>query len=288
MTKPIGNVANDLRVKLTPTMATQLLEHNNLNRPLSDAHVSRIARQIIDGKWRFNGDTIKIADSGDVLDGQHRIWAVIEANIAVETIIVSGIPKDAFSTIDTLRKPRNGGDVVALAGQVRYRTITANALAWLIRWQRGVLERYKEPINRIENSDIEEAFKAHEKGIIRAVERAVSIRKVANPSLMGFIYYIASNQNPELAEQMMASLDNPGRLPQSHPLFQLRIYYTNQAMNHRATKDPLVSIALTFKALNAAFRNQDLKQLKWLNQGTKPEAFPVLRIDAAPKQRKAA
>jgi hypothetical protein len=272
-------------VLLTPELATELLEHNTWNRPISDAHVKRIAKQITDGRWRFNGDTIKLSTEHDVLDGQHRCWAVVETKIPVDTIIVTGIDKAAFATIDTLRKPRTGGDVIALSGQTRHRSVTAQALAWLLRWQRGVLERYKEPVHRIENSDIEEAFATHQKGIVRAVERAVGIRKIANPSLMGFIYYIASNQNPELAEQMMASLDDPGRLPQQHPFYLLRSYYT--AFTGRLQKDPLVSIALTFKALNAVHRGQTLKTLKWQSQGSKPESFPALSITAKAKKEAA-
>jgi len=52
--------------------------------------VERIAKQIRQGKWKYNGDTIKIAATGDVLDGQHRLWAIIESKTAVETVIVYG------------------------------------------------------------------------------------------------------------------------------------------------------------------------------------------------------
>src|SRR5215471_7565954 len=92
---------------LSPERAAELLEHNSYNRPLSQPHVERIARQIRDGKWKFNGDTIKISTNGDVLDGQHRLWAVLEAKKAIETVIVYGIERDAFATIDTIRKHRS-------------------------------------------------------------------------------------------------------------------------------------------------------------------------------------
>lgn len=269
------------RVSLTPELAGHLLEHNKINRPISDGHVQRIARQIIDGKWRFNGDTIKIAESGDVLDGQHRCWAVIEAKQPVDTIIVSGIERDAFATIDTLRKPRSGSDVIALNGQELHRNTIAGTLSWLIRWQRGVLERWREPTNKVENADIEAAFQAHNKGIVRAVERSMTIRRIANPSIMGFVYYIAANQNLELGEQLITALDSPGRLAQTHPFFQLRSYFLNQGP--RGRKDPLVTIALTFKALNAAYSGTPVKQLNWKSQGKLTEDFPKLKISGKPK-----
>ncbi len=157
-------------ITLTAALATRLLEHNTLNRPLSDRHVQRISRQIITGKWKFNGDTIKVAKGGDVLDGQHRLWAVIEAKKSVKTIIVYEIEPDAFSTIDTIRRMRSGGDVLALSGVTQYRVPIATALAWMLRWQQGVLESFKAPQNRIENSDIEKAFSGHP-GMVLSVER---------------------------------------------------------------------------------------------------------------------
>lgn len=260
---------------LTPEMASGLLEHNSMNRPISDQHVQRIARQIIDGKWKFNGDTIKVANNGNVLDGQHRCWAIIEAKRAVETIVVRGIEPDAFATIDTLRKVRSGGDLIALKGQERHRSIVAAGLTWLLRYQRKVIEKHREPTNKIENNDIEAAFDVHGKQFVRAVERAMAIRRVASPALMSFLYYVATNQNAELAEQMLAALDNPGRLSQSHPFFHLRQYFLN---NKKERRDPVVSIALTIKALNAAFRGESIKALNWKSQGQRVEEFPTLLI----------
>lgn len=261
-------------ITLTPEKATELLEHNQLNRPLSDQHVKRIAAQIISGKWRFNGDTIKIASTGDVLDGQHRLWAVIEAKKAVDTVLVRGIDREAFSTIDTLRKPRSGSDVIALSGHPRHRQITAMALTWLLRWQKKCLEDYKAPQHRIENSDIEQAF-ADNAGILRAVEEAQKLRGLANASLLAFFYYVLTNRNPDLAERLLTTLHNPAGVALSDPFFRLRSYFTN---NTERRKEPLITIALMIKAANAAHLEQKMQTLSWKSQGNSPEAFPILKV----------
>lgn len=272
--KPAKPVHRLETVVLTPEKATELLEHNGLNRPLGDLHVKRIAAQIIAGKWRFNGDTIKVADTGDVLDGQHRLWAIIEAKKPVETIVVYGIAREAFSTIDTLRKPRSGGDVIALNGHARHRNIIAGALSWLIRWQRKVLVEYKAPQNKIENSDIEEAFAENPK-IIQAVETAQRLRGLANPSIMAFFYYVLINRDAELADRMIATLENPAGVSVNDPFFRLRTYFT---ADHHNKKDPLVTIAIAIKAANAASADEKVKVLNWRNQGKAAEAFPALKV----------
>lgn len=262
------------KILLTPQRALELLEKNLLNRPTSDQHMARIARQITAGKWRYNGDTIKIAVNGDVLDGQHRLWAIIEANMAVETVIVYGIAREAFSTIDTVRRLRSGGDTIALSGQRLYRNQIAGALGWLLRWERGTIETYRLPAHRIENSDIEAAYAEHP-GIERAVGRAMKARLVANPAITGFAYYVMSTKNPHIAETFIEVLINPVATPATHPFFLLRAYFLE---SKQKVKDPIVSIALVFRAANFVAGGREVAQLRWVNQGQKPEPFPVLDI----------
>lgn len=271
--------ANSAKIRtllLSPEKAVELLEHNTQNRPLSGQHVQRIARQILDDKWRFNGDTIKVSKTGDVLDGQHRLWAVVEAKKPIETIIVYGIEREAFATIDTVRKMRSGGDTLALSGATRYRNITAGALQWLLRWQRGTLEDYRAPQNKIENSDVETAYESNPQ-MIRAVERAVKLRSLTNPSIMAFVYYVLTNWNEELAERMMMTLDDPANVGVNDPFFRLRAFFT---ADHHKKKEPLTTIALCFKAANAAARGQKIQVLNWRNQGTRAEGFPKLEVKA--------
>lgn len=260
-------------VTLSPEMAAELLEHNQLNRPLNQQHVNRIARQITGEKWKFNGDTIKIAKTGDVLDGQHRLWAVIEAKKPIETVVVRGIERDAFATIDTIRKTRSASDTLALAGATRYRNIAGEALKWLLRWQRNILEDYRAPQNRIENSDVEAAFQKHPQ-IIRAAERAARLRGLGTPSIIAFVYYALAG-NEVLAERMMNTLEDPSGVGVTDPFFRLRAYFT---ADHHKRKEPLVTIALCFKAANAASTGQRIQVLNWKSQGRTVEAFPKLNV----------
>jgi hypothetical protein len=261
------------KVTITPEDASQLLEANSNNRPLNEQHVKRIARQILEGKWRFNGDTIKISSTNDILDGQHRLWAIMEAKIPVETIVVRGIEPDAFSTIDTIRKSRSGSDVLALVGVSHHRSAISTGLQWLIRWQRKTLENYRAPQNRLENSDIELAFKDNP-GIARAAERSTRLRSVFNPGLLTFFYFVLTNRNPDLAERLMYTLENPSGIGMDDPFFRLRAYF----LNPNSRKDTLVSIALMIKAANAAHKKKDVKVLNWRNQGTFAEPFPTLDV----------
>ncbi len=260
-------------VTVSPEDAMALLESNGSNRPLNDQHVRRIARQIVDGKWRFNGDTIKISSTNDILDGQHRLWAIIEAKTPVETIVVRGIEPDAFATIDTLRKPRSGSDVLALLGATSHRSTISVALQWLTRWQRKCLETYRAPQNRIENSDVEQAYRDNP-GIARAAEMASRLRGLANPGMIAFFYFVLTNRNPDLAERMIHTLENPAGVGVNDPFFRLRAYFTSAV----ARKDPLTTIVYMIKAANAAYDGREIKTLNWRSQGSFAEPMPALNV----------
>lgn len=259
-------------VTLTPEMAINLLEANQHNRPLSDPHAQRIAAQIAGGKWKFNGDTIKVAENGDILDGQHRCWAVVYAKTAIETVIVRGIKADAFATIDTIRKPRSGADVLALHGAKRHGSVIAGAIGWLIRHQRGVIPTYRTRENKIENSDIEDYFVANPE-VAASAEAASPLRNMKASTLLTFGHYLIGNRNPDLANAMIEGLRDPTKLPTTHPFFRFRVHLLGEQR-----RDPVATIALMFKAANAAAKDTQMQYLVWRSQGEHPEQFPVLDV----------
>lgn len=260
---------------ITPEMADQLLTHNRNNRPISDQHVRRITEQIIAGKWKMNGDTIKISDTKNVLDGQHRLWAIVYAKTPVESLVVEGIPEDSFDTMDTIRRGRSGADVIALQGASVGRGTVAGALMWLLRIQRGTVPEYRRPEFRIENSDVRDAYVVHGKGLERARERVARLTGLGSKPLLCAMYYWLTNRDAFLAERMVTTLENPAQASLNDPFFRLREYFVGR---RDAIMDPVVTIAVIIKAANLAKRGEECKILRWQGQGNHPEAFPVLEF----------
>jgi hypothetical protein len=106
-------------VSVTPAMAKSLLGGNDKNRNLVDQRIGAMASQMKAGLWRLNGETIIVGSSGRLLDGQHRLAAVIVANVDVTMLIARGAPDDVFDTIDVGRT-RKTSDILGMAG-VRHR-----------------------------------------------------------------------------------------------------------------------------------------------------------------------
>lgn len=100
---------------ITPEIAASMLAKNRSNRNLNTKHVNFISAQITNGYFRLTGDTIKISKEGVLIDGQHRLTAIVHANIPVSCAVARDVEMEAFEVIDT-GKVRGAADVVAISG----------------------------------------------------------------------------------------------------------------------------------------------------------------------------
>jgi hypothetical protein len=103
--------------KITPEIAGLLLRKNvENNRTLMPSVVSKYAQLMKVGQWDANtGDTIKISDDGFVLDGQHRLYAVVKSGVTIYSFVAYGLSKDSFRNID-IGKSRKTADALHFSG----------------------------------------------------------------------------------------------------------------------------------------------------------------------------
>ncbi len=92
---------------ITPKIALAMLGQNKKNRNLAKRTVTNYANQIKKGQWKLNGDAIRFAEDGTLIDGQHRLSAIIEAETPVKMSVIRDLPKDVIKTLDIGRKRTN-------------------------------------------------------------------------------------------------------------------------------------------------------------------------------------
>lgn len=99
------------REKITPERARVLLSKDYpKNRRIIISRVLEYASDIKSGKWDSNiGDPIRISDTGYLLDGQHRLSAVVEAKRPVWFDVIYGLPEESFVRIDNGMKRQTAG-----------------------------------------------------------------------------------------------------------------------------------------------------------------------------------
>lgn len=117
------------RERITPEYAKFLLETNTEgNRNISVRRVQMYEHDMLSGAWMDNGETIKIDKEGRLIDGQHRLKAIMLSGVTLWLWVARGVPNDAFDTIDVgfTRTPRQ---IFKMSGDALKANRTIAALA---------------------------------------------------------------------------------------------------------------------------------------------------------------
>jgi hypothetical protein len=102
---------------ITPEIAKKMLEVNRHNRGISWEKVHQYARDMKAGKWYLSHQGIGFGKDENLIDGQHRLFAVIEAGVAIETQVTHGLDRETQEVIDG-NLPRRDHDKITFGGNI--------------------------------------------------------------------------------------------------------------------------------------------------------------------------
>lgn len=119
---------NTVTEEITPAIAQVYLQTSLGNRPTSDSTVLSYANTMRKGKWMLNGMCIIFDSEGHLIDGHHRLLAVIKAGIPIKFDVARGVPSDAFTTYDCGRH-RTLGQLIAIQGSKNYNVVASIVVA---------------------------------------------------------------------------------------------------------------------------------------------------------------
>lgn len=147
--------SNQSLIYFDPPMARRILASSNIrNRPLSDNYADRLMKEMISGRWQYNGEAIKFSTDDVLLDGQHRLTAlsrVPDDSFSIPFLVVQGLPVESQDTMDQ-GKSRTARDQLNIDGLTCDRNI-AGAVRVYLDWQNGHL--FRDRINnRVTNTEV--------------------------------------------------------------------------------------------------------------------------------------
>lgn len=85
---------------ITPEIAANYLRNKAINRGIKHAVVARYRRDIERDNWRLTHQGIAFNVAGQLIDGQHRLSAIVESGIAVCMVVTRGVPDEAQHVMD--------------------------------------------------------------------------------------------------------------------------------------------------------------------------------------------
>ena len=144
---------------ITPAIAKDLLDHHNKsNRKLRPSYVQKLADEMAAGRWQDHHQAIGFDKDGDVIDGQHRLAAVVASGKPQRFLVVHAVPTEAIGVIDS-HSHRSTKDALRLVHGIEASDRAVSCAMYVD--SRGALVR-KLPAERIE------CFLKHKKLVERA------------------------------------------------------------------------------------------------------------------------
>lgn len=124
-------------VTFTPEQAQYILEHFNpsTNREQRLNNIRQYATSIKTGRWELNGEPLIFSKDGHLLDGQHRLFACVQAGMPLTTFCVFNISPKTFGSMDT-GSNRSVANAFQTEGIRNYK-IAANIVSKVMSMRKG-------------------------------------------------------------------------------------------------------------------------------------------------------
>lgn len=197
---------------VAPAKAKEWLEKNPKNRNLSKRTVSRYARDMVNGAWKFTAAPLLFNGNGDLIDGQHRLAALIKADKTLDFLIVQGMTLSVQEAIDQGRN-RSAADHLSLRDFKQAVRLAASARMLLrIKYNNaeGSGNRITtRPTGMPTNAEVLALVDRHPR-LAESVEAIGNTVIGVHPSMMGALHYIGSKllDDPDTADSFMAVFAN--------------------------------------------------------------------------------
>lgn len=102
---------------VTPELAAKWLACGiTPQRSVKQGRVLRYAREMTAGRWRLTHQAVAFNAEGQMIDGQHRMLAVIRSGVGVPIAVAWSAPGDSIDCVD-LTQERSAADIFRIQGR---------------------------------------------------------------------------------------------------------------------------------------------------------------------------
>lgn len=106
-------------MEISPALATKWLENNFRNRPVKEDVVHAYARDMRAGVWVATHQGVAFSDADELIDGQHRLLAIVAAGVTIRMMVTFGLPAKIEGTAMTTMDCVDRGRTRSVADQLK-------------------------------------------------------------------------------------------------------------------------------------------------------------------------
>jgi hypothetical protein len=213
-------------IDITPEMAKEILDADTYNnRPLSKTNVNFLVKEMEIGNWLFDGSPIRFNQNNELIDGRHRLTALVKANKTYKFSVIRGLDNESFKVMDTGDK-RDGADMLAIAGVKNY-CQTAAVIKTIFGFRKNLFSHNRSTIRTLSNADILEYYDllGEEGNIDGSITFGLHYYKkyaICNATTLSSFHYLFSLINKEDADIFIHKLSSGEMLEANSPIAILR------------------------------------------------------------------
>jgi hypothetical protein len=265
--------------QFSPEEAKELLKTKNIgNRPVNTARVEGYARDMKSGNWLLSGETIIFDENGNIMNGQHRLLACIEAKTPFKSYVVRGVPRAHFSVLDT-GFTRPFSQVLEIGHYITADQLQSHAASADIAAVTRMLERYERfgrnaaylRTGTPTRSEQLAVYNANKLAIEESILQGQRSKKLMPVATGAFLFFVFVRQDADKALQFWQDLTvgMEASLAEDNPAYVLRKKLLDNAAS-RAKINQSDKIAYAFMAWNAYKANRGIRQLSRRNDQPYP------------------
>jgi hypothetical protein len=274
---------------VTPKMARKWLEASEgfQQRGMRERLVAKLTHAIESDQWQITHQGIAIAEGGIVLDGQHRLTAIVRADMPVQMMVTRDADPAMFGVIDT-GTARTPADSLRIAGYKNTNVLAAVVRALIVYEQVAGTQasNWKDHDRAVTTGDllswleVPEQHDAAQQAIVDANRAAGSIARhgATSPLATALLYVMTqpTDITPTIRSEFYQRLADGVLLGPRSPILSLRRWLIGDSgyILVPSSQRRILTIANTIKAMNDyALGNE--RALTVFRLGSEPLPKPI-------------
>jgi len=285
----VGDIISETRViNLDTRLAEYMLLRNDNNRPVSQTAVAKYAKAMVSGEWSWDGAAIAFDRHGRILNGQHRLLAVIKSGASIPMAISTGYDSSVFATMDIVNT-RKAADALAIKG-VPNATLMARTVMFVHKFGQGVIginasSPDRNGVNAKDGLSVNQILDIVDTDVLftdaiafyERVKPWVQPSGLIGPQVITGFHYLLTKANKDLdsqeAEVFITSLISGEGMVLNSPLFHLRNRLVNSKMG--LLKSKILTFGNSIKLIIFGWNKQ--KEGKAIKQLSVPKDLPKIK-----------
>lgn len=269
---------NTLVETITPAMAKKLLEKNTHNRKVDAQQLAGLIREIKAGRFVANGDAIRLAKDGTILDGQHRLKACLVANKPIQAIILTGLDTDTQYTMDSGVKRSLASQLTILG--CKNSSAVASAIPNEIGRSKTTIENMSANNYKIQISEGVDYYRTHPEIVeyVKLCNRLAGDVKLLPMMIIALLFkeFEKASTYEDAIGFFKVLRDGTGLSPDD-AITCLRSRLIDDKNKLKVNKlNRKTKVVLTIKAWNKYIQGEKCQNLVYRPGGARPEAFPPI------------